>query len=296
VTKGRHRIARCIICHASEIALSGGIVAIVSLIFGRFAGGGLLGWLAVGVLLTTRRGSRLAARLVGFRPVAAADSRAGTLWAEASAVNEVGAGQLELWIAPRREAVNAFAIGRDIVAVTHGFAAAYDSGALEHGHAVAVLTHEIGHHRAGDPRLGYAIGWMAFPWRLASTVLSGVVRGVLGRPPILRVGRLMAPATCAIVTARLVYMGQLLPVIVLALLVLALRVQPVLAARLSRLDEFAADAHAAKHGLGAELAGALAKCGGDTARPRRWLATHPASAERIERLHHFGALTGRGVS
>ena len=100
-------------------------------------------------------------------------------------------------------------------------------------------------------------------------------------------------AGVAVAVTRALYQGQVLVGGVLAFVGLAAVLCPLADAAISRQSEFAADRFAADHGLALELAAALhamndgrsAACGW----PRRLLAFHPTSDQRIHELVATGS-------
>ena len=153
------------------------------------------------------------------------------------------------------EPVNAMAAPDGRIFLTRGLVEGYRRGALDASHMAAIVAHEIGH---------LALGHHAkrrWGWRIETATRAGVVAAV-PRP-------LAMPAIWATT-----FVSRLLML------------------RLSRADEFEADAFAAalmRHAgfdpaaMGGALKGVEA-LSGNRRRPPAWLASHPPTDERIAAL------------
>ena len=216
-------------------------------------------------------------------------------WVAALRMTGTAAGDVELYV-QTAQVPNAYAAGGRSVAVTSRVVEDYRAGRLSEDQMVAVLVHELGHHATRATRPMLLALWLAMPWRLAARLLTGIGLALSGRPA--RRGLIMVIAAgVAVAVTRALYQGQVLVGGVLAFVGLAAVLCPLADAAISRQSEFAADRFAADHGLALELAAALhamddgrsAACGW----PRRLLASHPTSDQRI---HELLAATGSSWS
>jgi STE24 endopeptidase len=150
---------------------------------GRWAELLVLGWVACGAVMITRVGERFAVRAAcGFRspsPVQAAVLKPA--WATALRVTGAAAGAVELYVQTAR-VPNAYAAGGRSVAVTSRVLEHYGSGRLPEDQFVAVLVHELGHHATGAARPMLLVSFLAAPWRLAASLLTGLASILAGRP------------------------------------------------------------------------------------------------------------------
>ena len=131
------------------------------------------------------------------------------------------------------------------------------------------------------------VSFLAAPWRLAASLLTGLASILAGRQPRRGVAVVVVAALTVAVT-RALLQGQWMVGGVLAVLGVAAVLCPLADAAVSRRSEFAADRFAADHGLALELVAALhamddgrrGACGWS----RRLLASHPTSEQRIRAL------------
>ncbi len=196
------------------------------------------------------------------------------------------AGDVELYV-QTDQVPNAYAAGGRSVAVTSRVVEDYQAGRLSEDQMMAVLVHELGHHATRATRPMLLALWLAMPWRLAARLLTGIGLALSGRPARRELIMVIA-AGVAVAVTRALYQGQVLVGGVLAFVGLAAVLCPLADAAVSRRSEFAADRFAADHGLALELAAALhamhdgrsAACGW----PRRLLASHPTTEQRIRAL------------
>ena len=140
------------------------------------------------------------------------------------------------------------------------------------------------------------VSFLSAPWRLAANLLTGLASILAGRQP--RRGMvIVVVAALTVAVTRALHQRQWMVGGVLAFVGSAAVLCPLADAAISRRSEFAADRFAADHGLALELAAALhamddgrsAACGW----PRRLLACHPTSDQRI---HELLAATGSSSS
>jgi STE24 endopeptidase len=255
---------------------------------GRWAELLVLGWVACGAVMITRVGERFAVRAAcGFRspsPVQAAALQRP--WATVLRMLGTAAVDADLYV-QTAQMPNAYAAGGCSVAVTSRVVEDYESGRLPEDQLVAVLVHELGHHATRATRPMLLALWLAMPWRLAASLLTGIGFALSGRPA--RRGLIMVIAAgVAVAVTRALYQGQVLVGGVLAFVGLAAVLCPLVGAAVSRRSECAADRFAADHGLALELVAALhamddgrrGACGWS----RRLLASHPTAEQRIRAL------------
>jgi STE24 endopeptidase len=182
---------------------------------------------------------------------------------------------------------NAYAAGGCSVAVTSRVVEDYQVGRLPEDQLVAVLVHELGHHATGAARPMLFVSFLAAPWRLAASLLTGLASVVAGRQPRRGVAVVVA-AGLTVAVSRALLQGQWLVGGVLAFVGLAAGLCPLADAAISRQSEFAADRFAADHGLALGLAAALQAMDdgrrGACGWPRRLLASHPTAEQRIRAL------------
>jgi len=159
---------------------------------------------------------------------------------------------------------------------------------LSYDQAIAVAVHEIGHHATRGANYGLSVGWLCWPWH----ALYRTVTGVAGGLPFAAGAAALQPVVFVIAIVQVATQdapaAQRIPVVaLLALAGLALSVHPAADAALARSCEYAADRYAARHGMEADLAGALHfidSCRTGT-RPSRWRDSHPGTHHRTARLN-----------
>jgi STE24 endopeptidase len=273
---------------APPVLGSAGLVMLAAGALGREAGLLPLAWAACAALMRTRVGERVTVAAV-YRFCPPGPGQTASLlpaWAAALRVTGTDPGEVDLYVATARTP-NAYAVGRRSVAVTRRVVEDYESGRLPEAQLVAVLVHELGHHVTGATRPTLLLWWLTAPWRVTSGLLSALARSLVGHPrgrgPVLAVAGGWAVAlTQALQQGHWMVGGMLLFV------GLSAAACPLAAAAVSRQAEFAADRFAADHGLALELAAALHTT--DDGRsaaagwPRRLLASHPTSGQRIRAL------------
>jgi Zn-dependent protease with chaperone function len=185
--------------------------------------------------------------------------------------------------------VNACVTGGRSVAVSAGLVHALARGRLSEQQAVAILTHELAHHRHRATRYGLAIAWLTGPWRLAAAIFARLLRAIVGHVPTARDALVLVPVVGVIAAVQLAQHHAWLPLAALVGLALIVAVEPLAQAAISRASERAADDYTAQLGSGPDLAAAL-QGGHVTDRTKRRLATHPRLADRLDRLqgtaHH----------
>jgi STE24 endopeptidase len=289
VVRPRHRIARFRLWRAvtAAPAVIGSLLllTLASGGLGRWAGLLLLTWAVCAAVLMTRVGERVTVRVAcRFRspsPVQAAVLKPA--WATALQVTGAAAGAVELYVQTAR-VPNAYAAGGRSVAVTSLVLEDYESGRLPEDQLVAVLVHELGHHATGAARPMLLVSFLAAPWRLAASLLTGLASILAGRQPRRGVA-VVVVAGVVMAVARALHQGQWVAGGVLAFVGLAALLCPLADAALSRRSEIAADRFAADHGLALELAAALHAIddgrGVAAGWSRRLLASHPTAEQRI---------------
>ena len=207
-------------------------------------------------------------------------------WAAALRMTGTVGGDVELYV-QTAQMPNAYAAGGRSVAVTSRVVEDYQTDRLLEDQLVAVLVHELGHHATGAARPILLVSFLAAPWRLAASLLTGLASILAGRLP--RRGMVVVVvAALGVAVTRALLQGQWMVGGVLAVLGVAAVLCPLADAAVSRRSEFAAYRFAADHGLALELVAALhamddgrrGACGWS----RRLLAFHPTSEQRIRAL------------
>jgi STE24 endopeptidase len=252
---------------------------------GRWAGLLLLGWVACGAVMITRVGERITVR-AACRLHSPSPAQAAALqrpWAAALRMTGTAGGDVELYV-QTAQMPNAYAAGGRSVAVTSRVVEDYESGRLPEDQLVAVLVHELGHHATGAARPMLLVSFLAAPWRLAASLLTGLASILAGRQPRRGVA-VVVVAGVVMAVARALHQGQWVVGGVLSFVWLAAVLCPLADAALSRRSEFAVDRFAADHGLALELAAALHAIddgrGVAAGWSRRLLASHPTAEQRI---------------
>jgi STE24 endopeptidase len=283
------------------------LLTLASGALGGWAGLLLLAWAAGAAVLMTRVGERITVRAACRfqRPSPVQVAVLKLAWATALRVTGTAAGAVELYV-QIAQMPNAYAAGGRSVGVTSRVVEDHRAGRLPEDQLVAVLVHELGHHATGAARPMLLVSFLAAPWRLAATLLTGLASILAGRQPRRGVA-VVVVAGLAVAVTRALHQGQWLVGGVLAFLGLAAVLCPLADAAIRRRSECAADRFAADHGLALELVAALhAMDDGRSAAagwPRRLLASHrppiSASAHSSRRLGpsrpvpDYGIATGR---
>jgi STE24 endopeptidase len=225
------------------------LLTLASGALGRWAGLLLLAWAAGAALLMTRIGERITVRAAcRFHPPSPAQAAAlQRPWAAALRMTGTAAGVIELYVQTAR-VPNAYAAGGRSVAVTSRVVEDYQTGRLPEDQLVAVLVHELGHHATGAARPMLLVSFLATPWRLAASLVTGLASILAGRQPRRGLAVVVVAALTVAVT-RALLQGQWMVGGVLAVLGLAAVLCPLADAAVSRRSEFAADRFAADHGL-----------------------------------------------
>jgi len=188
---------------------------------GRWAGLLLLGWVACGAVMITRVGERITVR-AACRFHSPSPAQAAALqrpWAAALRMTGTAGGDVELYV-QTAQMPNAYAAGGRSVAVTSRVVEDYESGRLPEDQLVAVLVHELGHHATGAARPMLLVSFLAAPWRLAASLLTGLASILAGRQPRRGVA-IVVVAGLAMAVTRAFHQGQWLVGGVLAFVGLA---------------------------------------------------------------------------
>ena len=232
------------------------LVSIAVAALGRWAELVLLGWVACGAVMITRVGERIAVRAACrfHSPNPAQAAALQRPWAAALRMTGTVGGDVELYV-QTAQMPNAYAAGGRSVAVTSRVVEDYESGRLPEDQLVAVLVHELGHHATRAARPMLLVSFLAMPWRLAGSLLTGLASILAGRRPP-RGLSIVVVAGLAVAGTRTFHQGQVLVGGALALVGLAAVLCPLADAAVSRRSEFVADRFAADHGLALELAAA----------------------------------------
>jgi STE24 endopeptidase len=252
---------------------------------GAWSGLVLLGWLLVAVALLCRPIERIAVRLAyRYRPLNSREAALlDPLHRQALARCGLPVHAVDWYVHQRMPGVNACVVGGRSVALSAGLVDALARARLSQPQAVAILTHELGHHRDRATHYGLSIAWLGLPWRLAAASFATLLRAIVRHAPTARASLVLVPVVGVIAAVQL---GQHHAWAALAMLVglgFIVAVQPLAQAAISRASERAADDYTARLGSGPDLAAVLQR-GQARHRTARWLATHPRLADRLDRL------------
>jgi Zn-dependent protease with chaperone function len=222
---------------------------------GEWTGVLLLGWVLIGLALTSRLGERLVVWWCrGYRATPAQGDLIDGPWRAALRRCDFDLRRFDLYVRPGRKP-NAYSLGRRSVVVTDGLLKLLIAGRLTPAMAQAVLLHEIGHHVTGATTGGVLTGWLAAPWRIASRFALGFVSGGRLGPRGLRAVVAITVLGTAVVQA--VEDGKLGNASLLCALPLLSLTVPLVDGAVSRRCERVADQYAVDAGLGDELRAAL---------------------------------------
>ena len=264
------------------------LLTLVSGALGRWAGLLFLAWAAGAAVLMTRVGERLTVRAAcRFRSPSPAQAAAlQRPWAAALRMSGTAAVDVDLYV-QTAQTPNAYATGGRSVAVTSRVLEDYESGRLPEDQLVAVLVHELGHHGTGATRPMLLVSFLAAPWRLAASLLTGLAGILAGRHPRRGVAVVVVAGVVVAVMLAL-HQGQWMVGGVLAFLGLAAVLCPLVDAAVSRRSEFAADRFVVDHGLALELAAALHAMNDGRSAAEGWSwrlrASHPTAEQRTRAL------------
>ena len=222
---------------------------------GKWTGVLMLGWILVGVALTSRLGEPFVVWWYrGCRPTPAQWEVIGGPWRAALHRCESDLCRFDLYLQPRSEP-NAYSLGRRSVVVTDGLLRLLTAGRITPAMAEAVFLHEVGHHATGATTAGALTSWLAAPWRFTSQVALGVVVGGRRGHRGVRVVLVIAVLAAAVVQA--VEQGKLASATLLCALPLFGIAVPLADAASRRRCECVADQYVVDLGLGDELSAAL---------------------------------------
>jgi STE24 endopeptidase len=252
---------------------------------GSWSGLILLGWLLIAAGLLCRPIERIGVRLAySYRPLTSREAA----WLDplrrlALARCGLPVDAVDWYIQQRMRGVNGCAAGRRSIAVSAGLVDALARGRLSQPQAVAILTHELAHHRDRATRYGLAIAWLTAQWRLAAAIFATLLRAIVRNVPTSRAALVLVPVVGVIAAVQLAQQHAWPELTMLVGLALIVAVQPLAQAAVSRASECAADDYTAQLGSGPDLAAVLQR-GHVTDRTVRWLATHPRLADRLNLL------------
>src|SRR3954452_13183489 len=162
-----------------------GSLLLPSVVFGalgRWTGLVLLGWVVCAAIMFTRVGERITVR-AACRLRSPSPAQAAALqrpWAAALRMTGTAASDVELCVRTA-QVPNAYAAGGRSVAVTSRVVEDCESGRLPEDQLVAVLVHELGHHATGAARPMLLVSFLAAPWCLAASLLTGLASILAGR-------------------------------------------------------------------------------------------------------------------
>ena len=165
------------------------LLTLASGALGRWAGLLFFAWAAGAAVLMTRVGERITVRAAcRFRSPSRAQAAAlQPAWSTALRTTGTAASDVDLYV-QTAQTPNAYAAGGRSVAVTSRVLEDYESGQLAKDQFVAVLVHELGHHATGAARPMLLVSFLAAPWRLAASLLTGLANTLAGRQPRARSG------------------------------------------------------------------------------------------------------------
>jgi STE24 endopeptidase len=252
---------------------------------GSWSGLILLGWLLVAVALLSGPMERIAVRLAyPYRPLTSREAaQLDPLQRHALARCGLPADAVDWYVSRTMTGVNASVTGTRSVALSAGLVDALARGRLSQPQAVAILTHELAHHRDRATRFGLSIAWLGLPWRLVAAIFAKLLRAIVRHVPTARASLVLVPVVGVIAAVQLAQHHAWAALSMLVGLALIIAVEPLAQAAISRASERAADDYTARLGSGPDLAAALQR-GQVSDRRAPWLATHPPLADRLDRL------------
>ena len=264
-----------------------GSVLVLSVVFGwldRWFVLVLLGWAVVAATVWFGPGERFGVRISYRYRTPTAAQRAVLFPVVQRAVRgcAVPATAIDLYVRLGDQAVNGFAAGRRSVAFSQGAVDAVAAGRLSTGQAVALLTHELGHHLTGGSRYALVLDWLSLPWRLAAGVVYRMLRLIVRRVPTARAALVLVPVVAVVAVVQAVQYHAWSALVVFAGLLLVV-LQPSLDAAASRASERAADRFTVDCGSGSDLADVLLEHP-SRRRAGRWDSSHPDPARRVADL------------
>jgi STE24 endopeptidase len=254
---------------------------------GQWEGLLLLGWLASGLTVFTRRGERIAVRVgCGFRrPYPQQAEVLDPVWAAALARCGVAAGSMDLYVQYAAQ-TNAYSAGGRSVAVSAAVVQDFLARRLSSAEMEAVLVHELGHHATRATRFALVCVWLALPWRLAAGLVLGFAMGLKGRQPLSLLA--LVVAVCVVdAVVQAVQARAFLVAFVLASLAVCGVVCPLADAWIGRRSEYAADRFAVDCGVGPELIRVLRRLdsGVEPGWAQQLLNRHPSCQRRIAAVY-----------
>jgi len=233
----------------------------------------------------------------GFRRPSSAQWAALTMpWDSALDRAGIAREAVDLYVAPGAE-VNAYMVGRRSIAVTSGALNELLARRLGNLDIEVVLVHEFGHYATGAARPTLISPWLALPWRLSSRAVLGLGLAMLGRRQPMGLLGLVVGAAVIRAVVQAISQGQVAVAVLLSTLAVCAVLCPLADAAISRHSECAADRFATQHGVGLQLAAALARL--DRGRDRRQTRTqaalnrHPNTGRRIAAIDRLQARSSR---
>jgi Zn-dependent protease with chaperone function len=247
----------------------------------------VLAWMCIGLLILTRPGEAVAARLLcRFRRPAPA--QAVSLSPVLRTVLDrcgLNPGAIDLYVV-RGTDRNAYATGKRSIALTTRLVADHGRGAVSDRALGSMLCHEVGHLVTRSVRLALVTTWFAKPWRSTYRFGARIVLPIAARQPRSLLA-LVVVSVFTIAIAQGFHEHQWGSVAVLAGIVISVFVAPAIDAAASRAEEYAADQFAALAGYGDDLSRTLAdidSADGILSPRSRVLGLHPGTARRVQRL------------
>lgn len=187
------------------------------------------------------------------------------------------------------ESPNALAVGGHTVGVTSMLIRLYRQGAIDDQHVVAVLLHEIGHHRGQSLRYTAVVTYLVQPWHWARRILGAVGLGFREMARATVIGSMLVAVIAVAALGGTAVALSVHPVAssaTIAVLLVLFVVMPWLEGILSRAEELSADRYALDLGYGRTLAEFLRWIDENTNQPPRGrfataTSLHPSHRERV---------------
>ena len=203
------------------VMLSGGL--------GHWAATVPLAWLLLAPVWLTRAGERAAMRLgFQYRSIRAGERAVvEPLISTAAKRCRLDDCLCDFYVQPHAHTVNAYASGRRSIAVSAGLVTALRQGSLTRDHAVAMLSHEIGHLRDHSTRYGLITAWLTAPCRAAVFIFGGLLRLIVRTVPTAKAALVLVPVLLVMAGMQAVQHHAWAPLAVLTVLAAVQTLHPV---------------------------------------------------------------------
>lgn len=278
-----------------------GIIASIALVlflpwmaWGPWAGSvAVVCWVAIGLGTLTRRGEQALLEVVAkWEPIDLAEAVGQSPVQRLRQSLSDGLDQFTFYREPSSKEPNALCLGGSSVGLTRSFLELCDQGVLGEDEIVAVLMHEVEHHRGGALRWSGMSAWFQLPYLTVSSIGRSAVTQLVAERPWLAWG--LPVVAVLVAAAALSALPVLMVAVVIVTLLLVFGALPVMAGGLSQAEEFRADAAAADRGCASGLVEYLSRYPVlDQNWWQRACDTHPAPSARIARLNkHPGPDSG----